>query len=287
MSRGRRFGQSANSLFAAGWAIRYFHSRMFFENSGRDIQPLTRLGSLPVYGTTILVAALVVGLIASSLSQSFGLIAGFDPELFWKHGQVWRAVSYLAVDHVNFFTIFNLLFLYGFGRDCEQELGRSRYFAFVGLLVATPVVVTTLAWLCGFEGILVSSTHLSMGLVIAFATIYPNVLWWASIPMKFVAVGCMFLAAVGHLGRGDQIGFAATLATCAVSFGYIKAMRAGVIDGISLTSFARRKPKPRDTRGDMDALLDKIAKSGMDSLSAKERARLQSARKEMLNKDQR
>ena len=106
--------RSANSLFAAGCAIRYLKIPMFFDNRGRDIQPLTRLGSLPVYGTTILIAALVVGLIASSLSQGFGLLAIFDPESFWKRGQVWRGVSYLAVDHVNFFTIFNLLFLYSF-----------------------------------------------------------------------------------------------------------------------------------------------------------------------------
>jgi membrane associated rhomboid family serine protease len=260
---------------------------MFFDNAGRDIQPLTRLGRVDVYGTTILVAALVVGLIVSSLSPGFWRLVWFEPGLFWKHGHVWRAVSYLAVDHVNFFTIFNLLFLYGFGRSCEQELGRSRYFAFIGLLVATPVAVTTLLWLFGFSGILAGSTPLSIGLVIAFATIYPNVQWWASIPMKFVAVGCMFLAAVGHLSQGDQIGFGATLATCAVSFGYIRAMREGIIEGLSLTSFARRKAKPRDTRVDMDTLLDKIAKSGMDSLTAKERARLQSARSDMLDKKQR
>ena len=40
---------------------------------------------------------------------------------------------------VNFFTIFNLLFLYSFGRDCEQELGRRRYFAFIALLVAIQI----------------------------------------------------------------------------------------------------------------------------------------------------
>ena len=255
---------------------------MLFDNHCRDNQPMTHIGRLPVYGTTILVAALVLGLVISSLSQSFGALAFFSPDPFWKHGQIWRAVSYLIVGSVSFFTIFNLLFIYSFGRNCEQELGRSRYFAFLAILIATPVVVATLLWLFGFSGYVVGSTHLAMGLVIGFATIYPNVEWWASIPMKFVAIGCMFLSAVGHLSQGDEIGLGATLATCAVSFGYIKAMRAGAIDGFSFPTFARRKAKPRDTSGDMDALLDKIAKSGMASLSAKERARLQSARKELL-----
>lgn len=269
---------------------------MFFENSYRDNQPLTRVGSLPVYGTTIVVAALVVGLVVSSLAGGGVAVAmfAFEPERFWRHGQIWRALSYLMVDQVDFFTIFNLLFLYSFGRDCEQEMGRSRYFAFLGLLVATPVAIATLLWLLGLGGGVAGSTHLAMGLVIAFATIYPNVGWLASIPMKFVAIGCMFLSAVGHLGRGDEIGLGSTLITCAVSFGYIRAIRAGAIEGIALPDFLRRITKSRgkaarkgDPPGEMDALLDKISKTGMDSLTAKERARLQSARTEILKKDRR
>ena len=277
---------------------------MFFENRYRDNQPLTRIGSLPVYGTTIIVAALVVGLVFSALAGDRAALAmfAFSPELFWKHGQVWRALSYLIVGQVNFFTIFSLLFLYSFGRNCEQELGRARYFGFLALLIATPVAIATLLWLVGFGGGVACSRHLSMGLVIAFATIYPNVEWLAGIPMKFVAIGCMFLAAVGHLSEGDHIGLGSTLATCAVSFGYIRAMRAGTFDGFSLPALFRRQPKFRvlpapDQRGsaaregeipsDMDALLDKIAKSGLASLTAKERARLEAGREELLKKDRR
>lgn len=277
----------------------YFVRAMFFENRFRDNQPLTRIGNLPVYGTTIIVAALVVGLIVSALFGGITALAmfAFVPELFWQHGQVWRGLSYLIVGQVSFFTIFNLLFLYQFGRDCEQELGRARYFGFLALLIATPVAIATLLWLVGFGGYVEGSMHLAIGLVIAFATIYPNVAWWGSIPMKFVAIGCMFLAAVGHLSQRDQIGLASTLATCAVSFGYIRAMRAGTFEGFSMPALFRRKPKFRvlpspDAREnaaptDMDALLDKIAKSGIASLTAKERARLEAGRAELLKKDRR
>ena len=272
---------------------------MFFENRFRDNQPLARIGNLPVYGTTILVAALVVGLVVSAL---FGggvatYMFAFEPERFWRQGEVWRALSYLIVGQVSFFTIFNLLFLYNFGRDCEQELGRARYFAFLALLIATPVAVATLLWLAGFGGYVEGSMHLAIGLVIAFATIYPNVEWWGSIPMKFVAIGCLFLAAVGHLSQRDQIGLASTLATCAVSFGYIHAMRKGTFEGLALSALFRRKPKFRvlpspdaresDVPSDMDVLLDKIAKSGIASLSANERARLEAGRAELLKKDRR
>lgn len=288
-----------HSTFAARWESSYFVRAMFFENRFRDNQPLTRIGNLPVYGTTIIVAVLVGGLVVSAIIGSLvaSLMFAFDPELFWRHGQVWRALSYLLVERANFFSIFSLLFIYSFGRDCEQELGRARYFGFLVLLIATPVLIATLLWLVGFGGGVEGPLHLSIGLIIAFATIYPNVEWWGAIPMKFVAFGCMFLAAVGDLRDGNQISLASTLATCAVSFGYIRAMRAGTFEGFSLPAFFRRKPKfrvlpspdPRenDAPSDMDALLDKIAKSGIASLTAKERARLEAGRAELLKKDRR
>ena len=273
---------------------------MFFENQYRDNQPIARFGAMPVYLTTIIVAVIVVGLIFSAIagfSNSFALFA-FEPDLFWRHGQIWRLVSYLVVGQVNFFTIFNLMFLYTFGRDCELELGRGRYAVFLGLLVLTPVLIATLLWLAGIGGGVYGSIHLSMGLVIAFAVIYPNVIWWGSIPMKFVAIGCMFLAAVGHLSQRDQVGLGSTLTTCAVSFGYIRGMRAGLFAGLSWTALFRLKPKfrvlppqiqPQDAmrENDVDALLDKIAKSGLHSLTAKERSRLEAAREGLLRKDRR
>jgi membrane associated rhomboid family serine protease len=272
---------------------------MFFESRDRDNLPLTRLGNVPIYATTIIVAALVVGLVVSALLGRFAASAmfAFGPELFWRHGHVWRAVSYLIVDEPDFFTLFSLLFIFSFGRDCEQELGRRRYFGFLAVLVATPVLISTVLWLVGLGGWVEGSRYLSIGLVIAFATIYPNVEWWNVLPMKYVAAACVFIAAIGDLSRGNQIGLACTLVTCAASFAYIRAMRAGAWEGFSMPAFFRRKPKFRvlpspDVResasaSDMDVLLDKIAKSGMASLTTKERARLEAGRAELLKKDRR
>src|ERR1035437_9248618 len=115
---------------------------MFFENQSRDNQPLGRYRGMPIYLTTIIVAVIVVGLVISALagiSTSFAWFA-FEPDLFWHHGQVWRLLSYLIVGQVNFFTIFCLMFIYSFGRDCELEMGRGRYFAFLALLIFTPAL---------------------------------------------------------------------------------------------------------------------------------------------------
>ncbi len=273
---------------------------MLFENQFQDNRPITRIGSVPVYGTTIVVAAMVIGLVVAAFAGVTGAIAmfAFVPEWFWKHGHVWRAVTYLIVGQVNFFTIFSLMFLYTFGRDCELEMGRGRYFAFLGVLVVTPIVVATLAWLAGMSGFVFGSMHLSIGLVIAFATMYPNVQWWGGIPMRFIAIGSLFLAAVGDVSNRDFMGLICTLATSAAAFGYIRAIRAGVFEGFSFAAFFRRKPGFRvlpsagaggrdDAIEDMDALLDKIAKTGLSSLTSKERSRLEAGRKELLKRDRR
>jgi membrane associated rhomboid family serine protease len=266
---------------------------VFFENQYRDNQPLGNIRGMPIYLTTIIVAVIVVGLLFSALAGSYRAFSyfAFLPDLAWRQGHVWRVLTYLAVDQVNFFTLFNLMFLYVFGRDCEREMGRGRYLAFLGLLVFTPVLIATLLWLVGIGGGVAGSTHLSIGLVIAFATIYPNIPWWNVVPMKFVAIGCLFLAAVGHLGQADQIGLVSTLATCAVSFGYIRGMRAGLFSGFSWRLPLRRQRKPvghtvpvKAEPGEVDALLDKIARSGFQSLTAKEKLRLEAAREELVRK---
>jgi len=131
-----------------------------------------------------------------------------------------------------------------------------------------------------------------MGLVIAFAAMYPNIPWWGEIPMRFVAVGCVFLAAVGHLSNHDQIGLGSTLATCAVSFGYIRGLRAGLFAGFSWKLKFSRRRKPlghtmpvEETPGDVDALLDKIAQSGFQSLTPKEKAQLEAAREKLIKRN--
>ncbi len=270
---------------------------MLFENQVLDNQPLGYVRGIRIYLTTIIVAVIVAGLIVSALtgfSTAIGLFA-FHSDLFWRHAQVWRLLTYVGVDQANFFTIFNLLFLYSFGRDCETEMGRGRYLAFMGLLILTPALIATGLGLLGFGGVIYGSIPLAMGLVIGFATIYPNIPWWGDIPMKFVAMGCMFLSAIGYLREGDRIGLGSTLATCAVSFGYIRGIRAGIFSGFSWKfRLPRKSSKPvgqtmptKSAPGDVDALLDKIAQSGFQSLTAEEKLRLEAAREELLKRNRR
>lgn len=267
---------------------------MFFENQYRDNQPIASFRGFPIYLTTLIVAFIVAGLLVSAFVGFYTAFEWFAflPAQFWQRGQVWRLFGYLAVDQVSFFTLFNLVFLYSFGRDCEREMGRRRYLGFLAVLVATPVLVASLLWLLGIGGGVIGTMHLAIGLVIAFATIYPDAAWLASIPMKFVALGCMLLAAVGHLSQRDTIGLMSTLATCAVSFGYIRGMRTGLFAGFSwrLQSHRPRETAPtreKEAPRGVDDLLDKIAQSGFQSLTPEDKQRLEAARQELIRRERR
>jgi membrane associated rhomboid family serine protease len=276
---------------------------MFFENRQGDNGPITRLGSIPVYLTTFLVAGILAGIVFIAFTGMAGaFLLAFAPARAWTEWEIWRVLSYILVERANFFTLFMLMFLYSFGQNCEEALGRQRYLGFLGVLILVPVIVATIMWGMGIAGGLAGSIHISIGFVIGFATIYPNTEWWNWVPMKFVAFGCLFLAAVGHVSENDYIGLMATLVTAGVSYYYIHAMKSGAWDGFSGKALFRRKPKlrvlptprersaryekePDDATEEMDMLLDKIAKSGIDSLTSKERARLEKARQELMKRE--
>jgi len=138
-----------------------------------------------------------------------------------------------------------------------------------------------------------SSYELAIGFFVAFATLYPNVEFWGWITMKWLAFAGIVLSAMNYLPNRDWPGLSTLLGTCGVAFGYVRFLQHGgsveLPEGIK--RLFRRKPKfkvvPRFSAGDdvhesIDPLLDKISKSGISSLTAREREQLQRARKTLL-----
>jgi len=74
-----------------------------------------------------------------------------------------------------------------------------------------------------------------------------------------------------------------------VSFAYICGMKQGAFSGFSWKTKLLQKPsaapQEKEAPGDVDALLDKIAQSGFQSLTPKEKLRLESAREELLRRN--
>lgn len=279
--------------------------------SGRN-QPLTHWNNLPIYLTTILAALLVVGLIVSAVLMSAQspllawLIFAMPLEPGWS---LWRLVSYVFIEEVSFFSPFGILFFYWMGVGIESHLGRPKLARLLVLItLVTPAVAALWWWFAGVPSNTMrwSDYMLLSGLLVAFATLYPQTEAWGWIPFKWVAFACIFCGSLMLLARNDWLALTQLWASCAAGFGYIryaveqeyddyespvsrlqtwwKRRKFRVVRTPSEATPRRRAEVEAGPAEEMDRLLDKIARSGLGSLTAKERARLEKAREELLRR---
>lgn len=264
-----------------------------------DYSPLTWFRRTPIYVTTILVALFVAGMFATVFLATARFdwhVFAFSPADLWRHGAVWQLLTYPLLGWPGFFFLFSMFCFYWFGVDVERYLGRSRYFKLLALLLLTPVALLSLWWSkTGVEYEYAGANDLTIGFFVAFATLYPNLEFWGWIPMKWLAFAGIVLSAMNYLPAHDWPGLTVLLASCGAGFGYIRFLQRGgsvELPEAIKTLFKRRPkfkvvPRPSETENlhaSIDPLLDKIAKSGLASLTPREREQLQRARETLLKK---
>ena len=266
-----------------------------------DQRPMTYLGGMPVYATTLLILIYVASMIACTVligARSGGLLEqlAFSSDDVLRHGKVWQFATYIFVNPPSFQFAIDMLMLWWFGRPLEQFFGRKIFLRFYLLLVLfIPAVFTALGLLAPMR---IAGVPGQLAVFVAFATLYPNAALFFNILAKWMAAVIVALQSMMFLAANDWPRLLALWLTCGFAFLFVRHER-GLL---ALPSFAAwRRPKLRvlppppaasrrdevvsDASSEMDALLDKIAKSGMASLTAKERARLERAREALLKKD--
>jgi hypothetical protein len=283
--------------------------------SGKN-QPLAHWNNLPIYLTTILAVLMVVGLFVSAVLMSMSspllgwLVFAMPLDPAWS---LWRLFTYVFIGRVSFFTPFGILFFYWMSVGIETHMGRPKLAKLLVLIaLVTPAVSAVWWWLFreGSNTFINGDYMLLSGLLVAFATLYPNSEAWGWIPFKWVAFACIVCGSLMLLAspaRPDWLGIAELWGSCLAGFGYIRYAVDQEYDDYEspfsrLTTWWKRRkfrvvgaPRPatprRSTLGEenladeVDSLLDKIAKSGIDSLTAKERARLEKAREALMKRE--
>jgi membrane associated rhomboid family serine protease len=270
-------------------------------------------GGLLSYSLTYWVKRLLIANFAVFLSISvLGLVPfswaidtlGFStPELL---GHPWSPITYMFV-HANQFEhiFFNMLILFFFGPPLEREWGGREFLKFYLLCGVGAALTSVLLYRWIGPVSVIGASGALMGVMLAFALKWPNarVLLWFIIPVKVkylvgVIIVLDLLATRSALG-GDMGGGVATwahLGGAATAWIYLRygnriearlrrmdprRTRLGVEQGRSSTERAakadkRRKSRPvdGDALDEVDRILDKIRDSGIESLTAKERAYL-------------
>jgi hypothetical protein len=301
-----------NVKFALWRANGYLLTRMARYLSGPTL-PLGKWNGVPIYLTTIITAMFVAGLVGTAIVTAVGspllvlFVFAMPLQPAWT---LWRLFTYVFIGPINFFTPFSILFFYWMSVGIETHLGRKVLTRLLVLLVlVVPAVAAFWWWGLGLrtDTTTVYNYMLNSGLLVAFAALYPNTEAWGWIPFKWIAFACIFCGSLMLMAEHSWDGIADLWISCAVGFGYLRYAKELEYDDYEspmgrVKQLFRRKPKLRvmpapdtakyharvdEPESELDVLLDKIAKSGMSSLTPKERSTLEKAREALMRKDQR
>jgi membrane associated rhomboid family serine protease len=284
---------------------------MLYHEQSEDYRPLFWFQGRPVHANTLLVIGHVVLFIACGIGISFfGLPAvesalGLNTAAVW-HGQVWRLFSYVAFDpmffaRMSFWFLWSMLVLYFCGREVEQLVGRKAYLIFYAALIVVPsLVLCALGFFLG-PFFYLNCAEVIFGVFIAFATVYPGAMpsMWISIPVWVLA--WIFLGISTFLDFVDRDLVSILMLWTSSAVGYLGMRYLGAGRGLNwLTNWveerraqrlARRRQfkivTDRQATESIDAILEKISKQGVGSLSAQEKAALERARAKLLDRDRR
>lgn len=280
----------------------------YYGGSSEEHQPITWVRGYGIYATHVVVAVYVFSMILTALAIRPGIpyfmeALPFASNRVWN-GEVWRLLTYGLVNPPSLRFAIDMVMTVWFGREVEKHLGRKTFLTlYGGMYLATPVVLTIVG--LGLPTGFVGATG-ALAVFTAFATIYPNVPLFFNILAKWAAVILVGIFTLIHFSSGNESALFSLLGTNAFAFLFIRHHQ-GLFE-LPRIRLWRRKPrlrvlpdlKPQNSRrtekpgyapapkpdamAEVDALLDKIATSGISSLTPDERAKLEAAREGLIKR---
>jgi len=273
--------------------------------SPENYDPITWVGRVPVYATTIIVTVYVVSMVGVAVALASGAegILGkltFDTESVLRGGELWRCLTYAFVNPPDPWFLISLVMLYIFGRDVEQYLGRKAFVRlYLGFLLLGPSLLLAASLVTG-QSISLTHSWANFAVFLAFAALYPGAQLLFQITAKLFALVLLGISVLQLLANRQWIEMLVLLATASLAYFAISHGSALNLDFVSrLRPVARHAKTPRlrvvknpddepvDPHGIIDPLLDKISQHGLASLTRREREKLEQARAALLAKEQR
>ena len=269
-------------------------------------RPVMWLQGYPVYAAHFLVLVFVASMLITTLLNLFGVGALMNGLVFTSnevlHGEVWRVVTYGLVNEPSIWFVVSMVILVWFGREVERNLGRRTFLIFYVCAYLLPPLIFTLIGLLlptAFTG-----QSRTFAVFIAFATLHPNAPMYAlNIAAKWVAAILVGIYTLIALNNRDLVSLVSLWATTGFAFAFVRYQQGRIeLPRINLfrsgpklhvlpdlkqekTPAAKMERRQTSSMAEVDALLDKIAQSGINSLTTKERARLDAARTDLLKRE--
>lgn len=266
-----------------------------------DTQPVTWLRGHPIYAAHLVVLGFVVSMLATTVLMYFkaayfwGWLPFSSAEVL--KGQAWRIATYGLVNPPSLWFAIDMAMIALFGRELERVFGRRRFLGLYACIYFMPPLLFTLVgpW---FGTQLVGEAG-AFALFVAYATLYPDAVMIFGILAKWAAAILVGIYSLMAIAYHDWTGGASLWVTCGVAFVFVRFERGlltlprmrlpwgrpkfRVIEGARNVTPTR--PPATNSMAEVDALLDKIAHSGLGSLTSKERATLDSAREALMRRE--
>ncbi len=206
-----------------------------------------------------------------------------------RYTEVWRLLTYAFVHVSPMHFLFNMLMFWMFGQEVCEWLGEKAFtalYVFSGVFAALFSIPFYLTGLMG-NAVIIGASGALFGVMVAYARLFPErvLLIFFVIPMRIKYAIWVFIAIdLLMVNSGDSVAHLTHLGGVLAGFLFM-ALRE---KGFRLPRFSQEKASssPKVLEGELgswqvdshlDAILAKISRSGMDSLTRDEIAYLQKA----------
>jgi membrane associated rhomboid family serine protease len=259
--------------------------------------PPVRSWTLTTQIILAMVVVFVLSLFAPSLAEFLALErAGLANPLHW-----YQLVTYALVHSEAdvFHILINCMLLFWFGRPVEARLGRRRY----GLFCVLAAVAGAAGYLLvealtgGQSGGLIGASGVAVAVTLYFALLWPHtqVIFFVIRMQAWVMVAILLAIDVYYGARyllhGAPTGTSHFAHLGGALWGWLYFRHGqhfdrldGVLRGLRRSREQSRRRETDDKRREVDRLLDKINREGLNSLTRAERRFLDSASRDLRNR---
>lgn len=278
---------------------------MIIRRTPENHDPITWVGRVPVYATTVIVALyatcmVMVAVLLASGSDDFLSHLTFATEPVLRGFEVWRCFTFAFVNAPDPWFILSLVMVYIFGRDVEQHLGRKGFIRlYLALLLLGPSLLIVASLATG-QNLHLLQSPANFAVFLAFAALYPEAQLIFQIPAKVFAWVFLAISVLQFLAGRQWPEMFVLLATAFLAWYAIRHRAALNLDFMArLRPASHRMAQPRlrivkdpeaepvDPHRIIDPLLEKISRDGLASLTRRERDQLQRAREALLRQERR
>lgn len=221
-----------------------------------------------------------------TMETTFGLV----PADVFGRFHVWQLATYLFLHGGLFHLMFNMIGLWMFGAELERNWGTR---AFLTYYFVTGIGAGLFSWLLALHSPVptIGASGAIFGVLLAFGMLFPDrpilLYFLIPIPARYMVILYAFIEIVAVAGgRQDGVARFAHLGGLLVGFLYLKSESAsyplrrwwGTRRRAALSRVAERDVRRQEADQEhKDAILEKISREGMGSLTKEERAFLEAA----------